>query len=328
MDMKQNEYAELIAVIAASVLLYQVNMLFFLFTVPLCFYAMHRGRQAYILAAAVIASAILVQELVRFGRLDIGQYSSLMLLVTLYVPFSLLIGTGCYLMIDPSIRGLYRFIIGTAAVSAAGLILMGRITGDGASAVYLRELVAEQIELMFTDPVNAEYSGLLEVYGGSQMLVTVALAILERTVLFSVMVQTGISLYAAGRVVERAYGRKYFSLYTFSLPELMIWPFLTAWALVLLSVFVETGSIGIIGWNVGIACSLLYFLQGAAIVASAMKKRRVHIRNFTLVLWFAILLLLPGINVIVLLGMPLLGVSELWIRYRDIRKENSYEDNS
>ena len=35
-------------------------------------------------------------------------------------------------------------------------------------------------------------------------------------------------------------------------------------------------------------------------------------------------LLLPGVNLVILIGVPVLGVSELWIRYREGENYENY----
>jgi hypothetical protein len=85
---------------------------------------------------------------------------------------------------------------------------------------------------------------------------------------------------------------------------------------VLFTLIVDVPLLEIVAWNAALACSLLYMVQGMAILASLVRKRNPG-ANVSHIFFLAFLLvMLPGVNVVFVLGLPLLGVSETWIGYR------------
>ena len=71
--------------------------------------------------------------------------------------------------------------------------------------------------------------------------------------------------------------------------------------------------IGILAWNVALLGTVLYGLQGVDILKFILRR----MERFRSMVIFAIILCLfmPGLNIIILIGVPLLGVSGLWIQY-------------
>jgi len=61
---------------------------------------------------------------------------------------------------------------------------------------------------------------------------------------------------------------------------------------------------------------MLYALQGISLVASVMQKRNPQASASRVFVLAILLLLIPGVNLIPLLALPLAGVSETWIKYR------------
>lgn len=110
------------------------------------------------------------------------------------------------------------------------------------------------------------------------------------------------------------------SFANFKVPEVMIWWFLVSWSGVLLGFVVNLGFAKTLLWNSALIVTILYGCQGLGIIKFWMGKMGKGTKMaFTFfIVFFAFI---PGINVLLAVGVPLLGVTELWIQYRN--KERS-----
>ena len=106
----------------------------------------------------------------------------------------------------------------------------------------------------------------------------------------------------------------------FRVPEVFVWWFLISWAGVLMGFVINLGFLRTILWNSALIATTLYGCQGLGILKTWMDKMGKGMKMmFTFsIVFFAFI---PGINVLLAVGVPLLGVTELWIQYRN--KERS-----
>ena len=102
----------------------------------------------------------------------------------------------------------------------------------------------------------------------------------------------------------------------------MIWPLLIPWALILLDLRIDLGILRYIAWNAGLIMLFSFGMQGVGILQTILDGKEVSrgIRTAITVLMILVLFL-PGVNFIVLIGLPGLGISELWIHYRRVEKK-------
>ncbi|RKX77324.1 MAG: hypothetical protein DRP87_09545 [Spirochaetes bacterium] len=120
-------------------------------------------------------------------------------------------------------------------------------------------------------------------------------------------------------IVEKLNRRKVDRVINFFMPEKMIWPLLVSWAGIFIDRFLDLGLLGYAFWNVGSIFLVLYALQGIGILKYLFN--RYNFSRLTRVfigLALVIMLFWPGVNLLVIVGIPALGVSELWIKYRKL----------
>jgi hypothetical protein len=107
-----------------------------------------------------------------------------------------------------------------------------------------------------------------------------------------------------------------FSITLFRLPMVMIWVVIGAWGAVLLSMLVEVGWLSFVIWNLALLTLAMYALQGLAVMWHLLDRRKVaRGQRIGLAVALVIGLLIPGLNFVVLLGLPGLGISEVWVNY-------------
>jgi hypothetical protein len=104
----------------------------------------------------------------------------------------------------------------------------------------------------------------------------------------------------------------------FRLDGFYLWPFIASWAGIGLGLLVDLGWASYVVWNAGLVMLLLYGLQGLAILRFFFEKRRLpRLLWFVLLVGLVALAASPRAGIVVVFGVPLFGVSENWIRYRD-----------
>jgi hypothetical protein len=72
----------------------------------------------------------------------------------------------------------------------------------------------------------------------------------------------------------------------------------------------------IVGWNVALATTLLYMVQGVSIVAMFFRRKNPNVTATRVFVLALISAFLPGINLVIWIALPLLGVAETWINFR------------
>lgn len=103
----------------------------------------------------------------------------------------------------------------------------------------------------------------------------------------------------------------------FRLESLFLWPFIASWAAIGLDLLLGLSVLSYAVWNIGLAMLFLYGLQGLAILRFHFEKRRLpRILWFVLVVGLAVLAASPRVGLVVVVAVPLFGISENWIRYR------------
>jgi uncharacterized protein YybS (DUF2232 family) len=108
-----------------------------------------------------------------------------------------------------------------------------------------------------------------------------------------------------------------FRLSRFRLETAWVWPLIAAAGFVLADLFFGISVWAYAAWNIGLVLLFLFGLQGMAIILFLFEKYRVpRLLWFLLVVGLVILAASPGAGLFIVLTIPVLGISENWIRYR------------
>ncbi len=257
----------------------------------------------------------------------LSRQDILIIAIGLYGPICLLVSAVWFHGLQVYMNRFYRFIGSWVIPALTGFLLILLFEGESQTAMYSRSLIKEQFSLIVQVGQEIGYGDILNTFD-PEFLYTFVLEVIKRGFLPSIVIQMGLSLYIGYQLIAKMDSKPKLQIHQFKVPEIMIWPFLIAWSLVLMTKFLELGILGIIGWNVGLSLAVVYFLQGISIFMFRMMKKGMKMRNGTIIVWTMILLILPGINILAMVGIPLIGISEIWIHYRDVNKEKLDENNS
>ncbi|MBO8435560.1 MAG: hypothetical protein IAA97_01080 [Spirochaetes bacterium] len=107
-----------------------------------------------------------------------------------------------------------------------------------------------------------------------------------------------------------------------------VWGFIISWALVLLFRFVSAPLLlWIAVWNLALVWTVIYAVEGFSVLFARLRRHSPMLRSMTLLFLVIVLgTLVPGINFVVLIGLPLLGVLESFFDLKKRGGEN--EDHS
>ena len=102
------------------------------------------------------------------------------------------------------------------------------------------------------------------------------------------------------------------------LPDPYVWVFFASWAVALVSNWVEAVPtwILILGWNVALTMTVLYMVVGVSILVAFARRRTAAITAGRIVFTVVLLSFIPVLNVIMFIGLPVLGILETWIAFR------------
>lgn len=321
----------------ASVLLFRFGLLGLVFLVPIQIVWIRRGQRAGLTASGFVLAGIAAFKLVDLARLRAvagAEVSEALLLIDPVFALGLLI--GLVVLNTPHARlpvsdesGSWTFAgreLSTAermlAAAAVGALIYGPAvalvaSGDRGSAV-----VASQIELLrpifeSAGASTEEIRVLTEIVIGavlSGLLVGYFVMLVGNWWLGVVIAfRSRFALPDGNEVMARLSG---LDLTEFRIPVWFVWPLIASWAGVLASMVLELGWGRYLFWNAAFVMLAVYALQGIAIIRFQLERWKVtRGPRIALAVGMIVVLLIPGLQLVVALGVPGLGVSEIWIDY-------------
>ncbi len=318
-------YFEILLFTLSSLLLYHTGIGFVLFLVPLQIVASRRGIRGLALAVGVFFSVFL---LIRFwpavfsrehalpdvlGTIEIGVAGVLLLgMIVVNVPFR------------RRPRTLVMILAATALAGAAALPVAVWLSGVPAFQQAMDAMFADVSKTLSSVLAPAADTGAAAFF--SQMLQPAQLrrmseAYLLRSLLADYAIMLAFSWWAGQAASNRARAllgmEPGFRLSRFRLESAWLWPLIVSGAAVLADLFFGISVWAFAAWNIGLVLLFLFGLQGLAIVLFLFEKYRIpRLLWFLLVVGLVILAASPGAGLFIVLLIPLLGISENWIRYR------------
>ena len=255
-------------------------------------------------------------------------------LVLLDLVFALGLLVGLYVMNSERLSATAREWMGRGptvaermlAAIAAGVVIYGPAVAIIATGESAARVIATQIELV---------RPLFEAAGAStqeiQLLTEMVVSALLSGLLFGyfallvgnwwlglvIAFKSRFSLPGGNPIMAKEAG---YELTEFSLPVAAVWVLIGSWGGVLLSMVTDLGGVAYLFWNVAFVSLAIYAIQGIAIVWYYLDKRGTQRgTRIAIAVGLFVGLLIPGLRIVVLLGLPGLGVSEIWIDYHRLK---------
>jgi hypothetical protein len=313
------EWGDLLVTSIISFILYQFNMLV-LFCIPLQILFLRKGEKQLLYGSASVIATIIVVGVIRTASIDDALLKRSILLMDIALPAFILAG---FIAVDLpwkiDIRTLFKVLIVVLAAGLVSIPAIYLISRNNGFTDFLRSQVESiagllQIGIEETDP-NA-------IAVDIDALVANVIDILLKNYLFVYFLTVAGSVWI-GRAIAARFSRTITGGFrSFHIPDRIIWPLLASWALVLVDYLVGIGSIAYAVWNIGLILLFVYGMQGIGIIQTFLDRRNVS-RYFRILLAAGMIMFVfwPGINLVILIGLPVLGVTEMWIHFRKVHKE-------
>jgi len=307
-----------IALFAGAAFLFsQISLLFFLMAVPLILLGKRQGLRALLIAGGFLLVVLLVQIYFRVGTIEEPVLRRFFFMMKFAYPLTMI--AGVWILFWARGRTLFRILTASGFVLLISLPIAGYYTGNQE----VMEFLKEQLQILLGNiqaGLNSNAAGETEILLSSlesEELYELVSKIFTRNYLVSYFLVISFSWYVAEGFYHGIHGGQNFLISSFRLGESFLWPFLITWAGVLLDVTVGVPYLGFLFWNYGVILLLIYALQGIGIMKFLFGRYGVSRLIQTLTLFSAVLVMMtPRLNLVLIIGVPLLGISEYWVRYR------------
>ncbi|WP_422480857.1 hypothetical protein [Pleomorphochaeta sp. DL1XJH-081] len=300
--------------VVLSLVLYRVAASSTLFIVPLLFFApQFRPNRLALLPVVLVALFLIGSQLVGLGGFlqDISVAGALV--VAFFMPLSLLVGAGIWIGLQ--MEGmLKRLLFSSSFAAIIGIGLLFWLSGESESAIATANTYKQIVEAM----VPSLFGDQVPLGMDAQTLFNAVVSLVKLGFLPIFIGQFGLSVLISELLIHRAQWSYQDRMARWHLPEISVWIFLGGWTVVLATLVVDMPVLESLAWNIALSATLLYMVQGVSILAFLVRKRNPGATATRIFFLSFLLVMLPGVNVIPLAVLPLLGVSETWIGYRKI----------
>jgi hypothetical protein len=298
-----------------SISLIRIGFLSFFFLVPLGFVAYGYNRRSawFCVLAAIVGNAILAWGLL-FGEgipwLDM-VYFTIMALIFVWI--------SAPPAVFPRVPLAYRIIAGSTLSALLFFFIIHAAQADSVFNTFLRSQ-AEVLNSLYiasagTDEVERS---LLEEQSPDFILKTLSFVAMRGGALASSVliffVSRQLSLTCVGIIRRLRIGR---TVIDFHAAPFLIWVLSGSLLVVLGATRFSLGVLEIIGWNMVTICALLYLAQGSGIALYILTRSAIPpILRLVINVLIIVVIFSPGINVIALGALLLLGIAENWAPFR------------
>lgn len=306
-------WIETIVLGLVAAFLFQSGLLLLFFLVPLQFLWVKRGPNSYFVSGIVALAAILGAKLVQALRLASEQVDYVLLFADLLLPVAFI--AGLYVLNAPlpwKLRRVYRLLAASAVSFVVTLPLVLYMAGSEVFGTAIRAQMAV-LEGMLTDGSNSA-----PLFGSEEAqaaIVRLALDVFFGTYVAGMCMLLSLNWYVGHRIARR-FSQATPEARTIRLPDTLVWPFVLALGAAALTLALDLGVLNYAIWNSALVLAFLYGIQGYAIARHLLDRFNVSRGVQFLIAVLAVMLLFaPGANLVIVIGLPGLGVSETWIRY-------------
>ena len=287
----------------------------FLFTIPLMVLAPKISDRRYALVP-VAAVALLTTIISLFqARGALGDPAGRLLLgIGLFIPLVLLVASAVWIYLDDQ-RTMVRYLASAAfgVVASIGLVIW--LSSGSASVAEVDAIMLETFSALF---------GQLDGNSGTlsardlEMVYRMSVLVSGSILVPLTMGLVGFASFMAMSYLGRNDGDFTKRVSNWSIPYDTLWVFLGSWTVVLFMMILKAPYLGrALVMNVALGSCVLYAIQGLAIVMHFVRRKGLPISGGRLMIsLFLIAFLVPGLNVLVVFLLPLLGVLETWIVFR------------
>ena len=323
MDNRLRTAGEAILLLLLSAVMSNVGFASLIAVAPLLFFSIRHGRNGAILLIAISFALNLVASGIYGGLFTAGKLGAAVLMIEMFIPLSL------------SAAGIVW--LSTSGMSVMKRIFMTLLPSLVLALAYVAffysdRALLESLHGLFNDAFAALVGPVLSmVLPGvdSALIAYVALLSMLSLVLPLILCSICASCFIYETALHSRESDWEEKVMRLEYKPDAVWGFIISWALVLLLRFVSAPlllEIAVI--NAAGIWTVMYAIEGFSVLFARIRRHGAAIRSMTLLIIVILLgTLIPGINFIVLIGLPLVGVLESFF---DLKKLGGidYEDHS
>lgn len=315
--MSKRDYIGALIASCVSVFAYQTGFFFFLFLVPLQLLLFRSGLKVARIAVLGVGIA-LVYLGIRHTAVGNGDVRRYLLFVELVIPFLLLGGFLLENGFFGNLGGvLLNALLATAITALVSIAVLHVLLNNEAFIAYYKTQFSEMFNILKSAISNSSDIDLIPMMDMDvDTMLSHVSSVFFKGFLFAYFCILFVS-YTFALSVERLTKHEA-GIITVMIPDYFVWVLIAALSLVLVDArFQPNPVLGYVGWNVFLIVMFLYGLRGMGLIRQMLEVRKVHpVVRFFLTFAAVILLMHPRYGRVLLVGIPLIGISEIWFKYK------------
>ena len=315
--MSKRDYIGALIASCVSVFAYQTGFFFFLFLVPLQLLLFRSGLKVARIAVLGVGIA-LVYLGIRHTAVGNGDVRRYLLFVELVIPFLLLGGFLLENGFFGNLGGvLLNALLATAITALVSIAVLHVLLNNEAFIAYYKTQFSEMFNILKSAISNSSDIDLIPMMDMDvDTMLSHVSSVFFKGFLFAYFCILFVS-YTFALSVERLTKHEA-GIITVMIPDYFVWVLIAALSLVLVDArFQPNPVLGYVGWNVFLIVMFLYGLRGMGLIRQMLEVRKVHpVVRFFLAFATVILLMHPRYGRVLLVGIPLVGISEIWFKYK------------
>lgn len=315
--MSKRDYMGALIASCISVFAYQTGFFFFLFLVPLQLLLFRSGLKVARIAVLGVGVA-LVYLGIRHTAQGASDVRSCLLMVELVIPILLLGGFFLENGFFGNIGGvLLNALLATVITALVSIAVLHVLLGNEAFIAYYKAQFSDMFNILKTTLAASSDIDLVPMMDMDvDTMLSHVSSVFFKGFLFAYFCILFVS-YIFALSVERLAKREV-GIITVMIPDYFVWVLIVSLSLVLADARFQLNPVlGYVGWNVFLIVMFLYGLRGMGLIRQMLEVRKVHpVVRFFLSFAAVILLLHPRYGRVLLVGIPLVGISEIWFKYK------------
>lgn len=266
-----------------------------------------RNTGVKVLSFAVLLLGTVIWTVVQ-NRALLGTEYWPVILLALFTPVLTIIGSAVWTVgCDYSRSSMRKFFWASIPVFVLGLATAFYFASE--SSAHVRAAIASTILSMFPE----EYLSV-----DITSVVQTAMGIMALFFAPSAVLSLALPIVIADVSVNRFDEQWQYDFANMKLPDSYVWVFFASWIVALVSNWVEAIPVWVyvLSWNLALTMTVLYLVVGVSILVAFARRRTAAITAGRIVFTVVLVSFIPIVNVIMYIGLPLLGVLETWIAFR------------
>ena len=266
-----------------------------------------RNTGVKVLSFAVLLLGTVIWTVVQ-NRALLGTEYWPIILLSLFTPVLTIIGSAVWTVgCGYSRSSMRKFFWASIPVFVLGLATAFYFASE--KSAHVRAAIASTILSMFPE----EYLSI-----DITSVVQTAMGIMALFFAPSAVLSLALPIVIADVSVNRFDEQWQYDFANMKLPDSYVWVFFASWVVALVSNWVKAIPLWVyvLSWNLALTMTVLYLVVGVSILVAFARRRTAAITAGRIVFTVVLVSFIPIVNVIMYIGLPLLGVLETWIAFR------------